>query len=507
MRTSLYYLFLLTGSMAIAQSPHLHPCGTSCGKDEWYQEFTSRRQHIDYRGGNSAEIATTLHLVGTDNGSGYFNLNELFDGFCRLNDNYQNTGIQFFIQWPLRYINNTAFAQHDSINHGAAFMLQYKVPGTMNSFIVPSAAGNCGYNMKYAGNIMAQSCMDGNTWGHEVGHYFNVQHPFYGWEKQTYNYNVPTPLTVRADYTHFMAGISPPGVVEWDTVDVEKMDRSNCATAADGICDTWPDYISTRWPCNATDSMGMVLQKDPNGVDFHSDGRLIMSYSYDECNHPHGFSQGQANLMHAYINDHRQDHLRSAAALNTPITAAPSVISPVIGQVAAQGQQFTWNRVPNATHYIFEIWRGPSSNPYSLKVMDILTTDTFALAPYMVPIPSGVNQRYLVRLKGINQGYTCGPKNDTYVFNPQLSININEVDNEGQLTAYPNPIPRGEALVVESEKSLDLVQVYNQLGQLMITIKPTQMPVMLETKELASGIYYLVGYKGENRLMRKIVVE
>ena len=61
-----------------------------------------------------------------------------------------------------------------------------------------------------------------------------------------------------------------------DTVWVEKMDGSNCHYAADGFCDTSPDYIDYRWPCN--DNLeSNVTQMDPNGETFQSDGSLFMS--------------------------------------------------------------------------------------------------------------------------------------------------------------------------------------------------------------------------------------
>ena len=114
-----------------------------------------------------------------------------------------------------------------------------------------------------------------------MGHNLSIQHPFLGWEGNTFDYSLPTPTEVYYDYTYFQDTLILDTLII-DTAFVELMDGSNCTFAADGFCDTPPDYLSNRWQCKP-DSQSIILQKDPNGVDFYSDGINFMSYAFNVC--------------------------------------------------------------------------------------------------------------------------------------------------------------------------------------------------------------------------------
>ena len=128
---------------------------------------------------------------------------------------------------------------------------------------------------------MAQG--DATTLAHEAGHFFTLNHTFYGWE--------------AIDCRDYEGGPSPTSVGGWWGSDVEYETRgtgANCNTAADGFCDTPADYISYRAPCPMNNDI-----RDPGNNPIDPDETNIMSYYYDQC--VGDFTQEQADAVYADI--------------------------------------------------------------------------------------------------------------------------------------------------------------------------------------------------------------
>lgn len=137
---------------------------------------------------------------------------------------------------------------------GEDMMDENNVDDLLNVYFVSDPAGNCGYfSPSDNGVAVAKSCAmpGGTTIAHEFGHFFSLPHTFYGWE-----YGIP------------------------DDEDQEWVNGANCNSAADGFCDTPPDYLDYRWNCPGP------LQTDPNGDTFSAMEHFI-------CHIP---------MMHAPIN-------------------------------------------------------------------------------------------------------------------------------------------------------------------------------------------------------------
>ena len=290
-------LCVQSGSIILAQNPDLFPCGTPVTKDPWRQQYLLHQLKFRTPAGELLQIPLKIHLVGSDEGHGFYSYLKLMSALCQLNNDYLDAGIQFFIFEDIDYIYNSAWNNHETVLEGADMMFRNNDPRAINCYIASSAAGNCGYNLPYAGVILAKSCVSGHTWAHELGHNLSLQHPFLGWEGKTYSYDNPTPKAVTYDYTLFKDSLITDTTII-DTAYVELVDGSNCTSAADRICDTPPDYLSSRWQCDEN-SKSTVLQKDFNGEEFYSDGTLFMSYSSDECQTR--FTPGEIDLMRATI--------------------------------------------------------------------------------------------------------------------------------------------------------------------------------------------------------------
>lgn len=495
-----------------AQQQQLHPCGTHEGRDDWYEHYLAHPEtHDSYRGGISTiYIPLKLHLVGTNAGTGYYDLDNALADFCRLNNDFLPAGIQFFLFEDIAYIPNSAFYSHADITEGAAFMLQYNTPNVLNCYIVADPAGNCGYNMKYAGNMMAKSCMSGHTWAHEIGHYFNAQHPFLGWEGKTYNYAVPTPDTVTADYTNFHDTLWGPDTTILDTLLVEYLDRSiNCNIAADGLCDTYSDYLSYRFACNATTQISNAQQKDPTGADFHSDASLIMSYALDECQSR--FSPDQIDVMRNYIFDRRQNHLFNQNPNTTAISGITSPVSPVNGSTdnPLGPTTFTWRAVPGATHYV---WQMSVQTNFGSIQDQFVTTDTFYTSSYSYnQLPS--NRMFQWRVQAFNEGYFCTQMSPQFTFNCNAALGTQSLATLNVMTLYPQPLERGSNLQLELSAATAQtveVEVLSVSGQVLETMNlnlhtGTNTP-SLNTLNLSAGLYLLRVRNEQGQQVVKFVV-
>ncbi|MBK9337326.1 MAG: DinB family protein [Lewinellaceae bacterium] len=377
-------LFLLLPAALQAQvepdKNDLAPCGTVSHIDDWLKKYLTA-PHAFPESTDTLWTGLQIHLLANDNGTGRFGPDRMLDAFHRLNEDFGPSGIRFYFKNDWNLINNSAWFQHDSLVQGIAMMFANNVPDVLNTYFVVKAAGNCAYNLPYAGVATTHSCTGPNdhTWTHEIGHALSIQHPFIGWEGKIYIIGNPTPDTLTYDYTHFHS--TPDTIVPapLDTALVEYVDGSNCGIAADRICDTGPDYLSYRWACNAQ-GLSNVQQKDPAGATFYSDGTLFMSYSTDNCQNR--FSAQQTQIMRAKLLTDKAAWLAPQAPAPV-VTAASQLLSPINNTPApTMGAQLRWASVPGATHYLVQVSKVSS---YSAKDFEAIVTDTFALTGMLTP--------------------------------------------------------------------------------------------------------------------------
>ena len=221
-------LTLFTASFLFAQSDHPAGwCGTPAVKSDWLTDFQRNPEIYSFTRGGTEYVPMTIHVVGDDDGNGYFAEPNILEAFCVLNEDFAQVNIQFYIAGEINYLNNSNWFEHN-FNQGEQMMNINNVFGTANCYIVADPAGNCGY-FTYQGDAvaLAKGCLQPNdhTWAHEMGHFFYLPHTFFGWEylDGDPDYSQPAPLVIDGG---------------WNDFEVEKVDGSNCNTAADGFCDT-----------------------------------------------------------------------------------------------------------------------------------------------------------------------------------------------------------------------------------------------------------------------------
>ncbi len=259
------FLLAFAFSLSLFSQSEPAPCGTNLGISPWLRDFQSRI-HETPRNDDMLFLPVQVHVVGTDEGNGYFSRNAVLNAFCTLNADFEQANMQFFLANPINYINNSDYYEHD-FDGGFDMMDENNFPNVINCYIVEDPAGNCGYFFPGVDGIaLNKGCTQPNdhTWAHEVGHFLSLPHPFRGWEGvEEFDYSEPAPTM-------------------WGNRRVERLDGSNCGFAGDGFCDTAADYLNYRWSCNSSGESS-VQQTDPSGATFFSDGRLFMSYSNSAC--------------------------------------------------------------------------------------------------------------------------------------------------------------------------------------------------------------------------------
>lgn len=428
----LFCLFILAQGLS-AQEPlksQLAPCGTRGGSD-WLIQY---REHpgLTDRSGDTLWVALQPHLLAKDAGNGRMSNEKFLNAFCRLNADFAQANIQFYIKHDWDLLNETDWYMHSDIPKGIEMMLTNNVPDALNTYFVADPAGNCGYNLPYGGVAIAHSCAnaDDHTWAHEVGHALSLPHPFIGWEGKTYNYATPTPVKLTYDYTYFHDTLDTPPV-PLDTALVENWSGDNCLYAADLICDSRPDYLSYRWDCDAQNK-STVKQRDPQGVDFYSDGTLFMSYASDNCQNR--FTPDQIIIMRATLQTEKAAWL-APGPIQQPVTALPEALEPVMDETAPiDGALFRWTPVPNATHYLVQASRLLN---FSYKQVDTIVTDTFLHAGHLTP-----NIKYYWRVRPFNYSFACSDFNTLATFKTAATSETQTADEEGW-RYYPSQLGGG----------------------------------------------------------------
>ncbi|MFN3940554.1 MAG: M43 family zinc metalloprotease, partial [Chitinophagales bacterium] len=317
MRKILIAVIFILPVTILAQSNY---CGTEMSAEQlnWLRNFQQNYSPSDTRGTDIYYVPLKIHVVGNDDAYGYLSAANIIRNMCDLNMQFEPTGFQFYIYEDVDYINNSEYYTHDWYN-GYEMMIYNNDNAAANLYYVNDPAGNCGY-FSYAGNAVAiaNSCAQpGNsTIAHELGHFFSLPHTFYGWE--------------------------------WGTPsaeDQEKVDGSNCTTAADGFCGTTPDYASYRWNCSSP-----PFFTDPNGDTFYADGSNFMSYAGDECMIQ--FSNDQMDAMQANLTGPRNNLLDNEAPqffdLDTLLLIEPAN---GIENMYPNYTELVWASVENAVRY------------------------------------------------------------------------------------------------------------------------------------------------------------
>ena len=507
-------VFLLICCSADAQKLEtIAPCGTTEGRSAWLKQYQANPALFQRNTDTLLSVPMTVHIVGNDQGSGYFSIESLLDAFCTLNEDMAPSNIQFFIAGDIVYHDNSAYYVHSTVLEGAAMMFENNIPNTLNTYFVSDPAGNCGYNLPYAGIAMRKSCSDpqDHTWAHEVGHAFSLPHPFLGWEggvsydgSISHSYSDPAPTEVYYDYTYFQDTLIEDTLII-DTALVELVDGSNCAIAADGFCDTAPDYLSSRWQCNAN-IQSTVTQRDPMGTQFVSDGTLIMSYSFDNC--ANRFSEEQMAAMRANLYDEKPELITEEEPgpfLEAGATA--SLIYPIDEVAQYDFVEFEWEAVEGATNYILEVSR-LASFPSGITEVTVTSTNNVVLTNLLD------DKTYYWRVRAYNAYSFCTVFSDYEIFQTGEVSSIAAIEEVTSLHVFPNLLESPGILHINLQSTASMEMrflLHDAAGQLLkseqLQVNNGQNRIAYSIEDLPAGLYLLQLSTDKGSLFEKIIIQ
>jgi hypothetical protein len=528
----LIYSLIISNPLS-AQSPQQDlefvNCGTPEGKIPWLQEYqrdpSAFQAVLASRANTTTYLPLTFHVVGTDDSLGMAPLSSVLGSFCKLNQDFSATGIQFYIKPPIRFIYNSDFHSHDSVHIGGTNMLNYNIDSTINVYFVAAPGqGNCGYNLPYAGVAMSNNCLSGHTFAHELGHALALPHTFLGWEGgQSWNgapqqsFTSPAPTEVTINYTDFKDTQYLDTLII-DTVLVEYVTRAganaNCHIAADGFCDTPADYLAYRWVCNQTTGLSTLPQLDPDSVSFTSDGWYIMSYAQDYCQV--GFSQEQINAMLSFVTTEKPELLGNPNPFRDTIDGSSLILlEPAAAEIIdVDNPSFRWTAVPNATQYLLQIYRQPMGGGQIVE--EVIVSDTFYQSPLTYPTRPDIFP-YAWRVMPFNYGYTCEQYSSAQSFNTDAAINVEFTENKlFGWEIFPNPSTLGTNLQISiaSDEGLNAdFSIYNAQGQRLwsqaqpIDAGKTNFQVQIPSF-WAAGLYFVELRKADGRVeLKKLILK
>ena len=488
------------------------PCGAPPGKSEWLKKYQQAPQ-AHYRSLDTlVYVPLTIHILGNDAGEGYFSTNKLLDALCKLNADYEQANIVFYVEGDVHYINNSAWYNHETVVEGAEMMFANNVENTINTYFVSDPAGNCGYNLPYAGIAIKKSCSDANedTWAHEIGHNLSLPHPFLGWEGGVsydnsipYDYNDPAPPYVTYDYTFFKDTLILDTLII-DTAWVELVDGSNCQSAADGFCDTEPDYLAFRWLCNGN-AQSQQEQTDPTGAKFRSDGTLIMGYAEDDCQAR--FTSEQIAAMRANLYEEKADYLSNQTPVPAVSDTPPTLTFPSNDELVQYDDVYLeWEPVENASHYVVQVSLLPNFSSSLAK--EYLSTE-----PILLLNDLSSNRTYYWRVRAYNSHSFCTTPSESRQFKTAQLTSANAIEGVSAPNLFPNPAGSGETMLLEFESNSTFsghLQWRSATGQLIyqkgVDITNGSNRLELSTSSLPSGLYFLWLESPRGRLVERVVV-
>lgn len=89
------------------------------------------------------------------------------------------------------------------------------------------------------------------------------------------------------------------------------------------------------------------------------------------------------------------------------------------------------------------------------------------------------------------------------VIHQNTSVGLKENDLDEKLSLYPNPIKKGETILLSTSKDILFVSVYDFSGQKILTTKEN----FISTSELTEGIYFIEINSVKNSVTKKLLIK
>ena len=452
-------------------------------------------------------VPVRFTIVRSASGNGGVNPKSVFRMFCKLNEDYLDQDIQFYMKDDFKYLNNDLANTDPQSSSGGSILKNVKDKTALNIFFVEeikssspgSVLGFFSPENDYLVVRNSEANYESQTTSHEMGHFFSLRHTFYGWECEPWNVNDHGQIVTFTIAPCFSA-------------QVELVNGSNCSTAADKVCDTPPDYnFGFGWPNDCRPFNVDVYDKNNDLI--RPSQNNFMSYFFG-CTGWH-FSQGQKNLIRTDLNSSKRSYLKSTyTPPSTTVSGEVNYQYPINNQEALRNAPIVlqWENVPGATFYIVEYSRRKSFDS-NFTVTEMVRTNQVTIpANYF---PSGAATGYW-RVIPMNEAVTCNvPANGSeQSFTLVNALGTKSIDGLQHFVVKPNVLRSGNSIQVEvsAGKSMDcMVQITDINGRVVYHYGQYKMnlgmnKIVLDEINLSTGIY-IVSIKNKSGInSQKLIV-
>lgn len=509
-------LGLAAPSLLGAQHQHGLGCGTTLQDQDAIKEqlFENRRNKsqllsvfnnaVASRNANDSTlwVPVVFHLCSRADGTGQQPDSWVLEQMCYFNQNFSDQNIQFYLVNINRfnssqmYVNDQASSDYIRSIH--------RVNNALNIFVGGPTQPSTGYGAYYAPNWdWIFTWNDIYNWGlsHEVGHLFTLPHTFNGWE--------------GTDYATESAAIGKAPMMGTNGRPIEKVARGisgeNCQYAADGFCDTPPDYAPDGGGCSMASNW-----RDPDSVLVAQSNINILNYmSYYFCG-PKSFSSDQKDAMKLDVI--RRWNASEPAPSPLLVTGTPVIGWPSQGAIAPYAgspMQFTWSDPENHGIYLLKIER--TINNGSIIVSTVTERVVIGTSAW---VTLTANQEFKWSVRALTRYDFCG-NNPIATSSPAVFTTANWALNTQSLDAaiqnskiYPNPAESADQVVLEIEVPFNgeaQMSVTNALGQVVM---PNQQLNLfsgknlehIDIRNLSAGMYFINIENGNNVISHKLMI-
>ncbi|MGE5355927.1 MAG: zinc-dependent metalloprotease [Deltaproteobacteria bacterium] len=504
-----FLLIFFIGFLSYNSFTQIHICGTKDDGSMMARLIENKKymeSHLGLRGDNDwIYIPVQFHIVSDANGVGGVEERKIIDELCTINKNYSPNKMKFYLTPDFSYVKYNPLYNDPGSDFAEAKIKTSKNKNALNIFIVndiPSGSG-FGQVLGYYSPILDiivirknQIGVNQQTVSHEIGHFFSLQHPFYGWEETPYDAAVHgNPLKIQK--------------IKWGGInfDIELVNRSNCNDAADKICDTPPDYnfgiVDPEQNCKLN---GPIL--DYNKDTIKTQENNYMSYFFN-CG-KYQFTPMQVSAMRADFLSNLRSYIRTGVVPDTTaINAADfKVVSPLENETTPFYDEVTldWQDMPGATHYLVSIF--PPSAPNNIKYFFVKGVSKVIVKDLEK------NKKYTWHVKPYNVGNTCTNKLGPANFKTgNYTVGIEEELTAGEdMQVFPNPVNDNLFYVFSknAHTRTDL-KMYNSLGQLVdswsMDIGIGTNSINLTKSNYQKGFYNLILKTKDRDYIRRLIIQ
>lgn len=504
-------LFLLSlANFAIAQ---VHVCGVTHDDQAEMIKFIdnfNKTSDQSTRGVNPLYVPIRFHMTANDDGTGRIKAAKVLDQMAVLIDAYKELGMYLYIDdASFDYLNSTSI--YNKPGNFVNTIIGKKDPNAVNIFITENA--NPPGSDNDAGVVLGFYSPNGDyiiirnndvlnatsSLTHELGHFFQLPHTFFGWENVYAFYGwVSSQGQVEPWDVDQFNGMYTNNTAGGSNEIAEVMNQSNCTFSADRICDTPPDYNFGFGAGNCVWNNGL---RDKNGDVIDPMENNIMSY-FGDCAE-YQFTEGQVAVMSANFNSNSRQHLRTGYIPDTTeIVSNHELISPGNGEKLTYYNdiRLDWTDAEGASNYLVSI------NTSQGDFNEYYVTESELYFEELEP-----NVLYFWDVQPFNEGYTKAESKSSFFTAGDLT-SVKESELIQNVSVFPNPGNVGQDIniALSMEKSTDVsISLIDITGKVVSTdsrnLSQGDNSIRLNSVT-SSGIYILKLDTEDGSIHKKVVI-